>query len=153
MWHFEGGKFSAVSTPTVTLATAPDFRVMVLPRPERVSFVATGPMPTNRALALPNRVVGVPESVHRPVDAFVPFTWLVMRSVTYVVPAAALLRPTEGMSAVAPHGASVAAPDDANSSEALTGTASIVATIAPSRVLQSRITLANVLSARKLSCI
>jgi hypothetical protein len=76
-----------------------------------------------------------------------------MRSVTYVVPAAALLRPTEGMSAVELHGASVAAPDDANSSEALTGTASIVATITPSGVLQSRITLANVLSARNLSCI
>ena len=139
--HFDGRKFCAVSTPMVTLATAPGLRTMVLPRPAKVSFVAAGPTERKTALSgTPNCVAGVPEIVHQPVEAFVPFTWLVMRSVTYSVPAAPLLRPSEVASAEAPHGGIAEAPDDANPIVAPTGTPSVIAISAPSRVLESRFT-------------
>ena len=88
--------------------------------------------------------------VHQPVEVLVPFTWLVMRSVTYSVPAAPLLRPSEVASDEAPQGARVEAPDDANPSVAPTGTPSVVAISTPSRVLEIRFTTTYCPSRREL---
>src|SRR5665213_3395807 len=131
--------------PTVTLARSPGFRVMVLPRSAKVSFVAAGPTAWKTTsppepTKLPKWVAGVPERVHQPVEAFVPFTTFSRRSVTYVVPAAPLLRPTVTPSDVVPQGLRVEAPDEVNPSVTPTGTPSVIAISTPIRVLESRFT-------------